>query len=138
MSIREQLGAMGQAAREAAELLREAPADQRSQAIRAIGAHLRARSAEILAANAADVAEATTMVDRLLLNPERLEAMASAIEDIAAIPDPVGEVTETWTRPNGLGIQRVSVPLGVIGMVFESRPNVTADAAGLCIKSATP
>ena len=135
MSIREQLGAMGQAAREAAELLREAPADQRSQAIRAIGAHLRARSAEILAANAADVAEATTMVDRLLLNPERLEAMASAIEDIAAIPDPVGEVTETWTRPNGLEISRVRTPIGVIGMIYESRPNVTADAAAICLRS---
>jgi glutamate-5-semialdehyde dehydrogenase len=135
VSIREQLGAMGHAARDAAELLREASADQRSRAIRAIGAHLRARSAEILAANAADVAEATTMIDRLLLNPERLEAMASAIEDIAAIPDPVGEVTETWTRPNGLEISRVRTPIGVIGMIYESRPNVTADAAAICLRS---
>ena len=135
MSIREQLGAMGQAAREAAERLREAPAEQRSRAIRAIGAQLRDRSADILAANAADVAEATTMVDRLLLNPERLEAMASAIEDIAEIPDPVGEVDETWTRPNGLEISRVRTPIGVIGMIYESRPNVTADAAAISLRS---
>jgi glutamate-5-semialdehyde dehydrogenase len=135
VSVREQLGAMGQAARDAAQLLREAPAEHRSRAIRAIGAHLRARSADILAANAADVAEATTMVDRLLLNPERLESMASAIEDIAAIPDPVGEVTETWTRPNGLAISRVRTPIGVIGMIYESRPNVTADAAAVCLRS---
>ena len=135
MSVREQLDAMGQAARDAAELLREAPAEQRSQAIRAIGAQLRARSAEILEANAADVAEATTMVDRLLLNPERLEAMASAMEDIAAIPDPVGEVAETWKRPNGLEISRVRTPIGVIGMIYESRPNVTADAAAICLRS---
>ena len=126
---------MGRASRDASELLRDASADQRSQAIRAIGAQLRGRSADILAANAADVAEATTMVDRLLLNPERLEAMAGAIEDIAAIPDPVGEVDETWTRPNGLEISRVRTPIGVIGMIYESRPNVTADAAAICLRS---
>jgi glutamate-5-semialdehyde dehydrogenase len=135
VSIREQLNAMGQAARDAAEFLREAPAEQRSRAIRVIGAQLRERSADILAANAADVAEATTMVDRLLLNPDRLEAMASAIEDIAEIPDPVGEVDETWTRPNGLEISRVRTPIGVIGMIYESRPNVTADAAAICLRS---
>lgn len=75
------------------------------------------------------------MVDRLLLNPERLEGMARAIEEIAGIPDPVGEVTERWTRPNGLEISRIRTPIGVIGMIYESRPNVTADAAAICLRS---
>jgi glutamate-5-semialdehyde dehydrogenase len=135
VSVREQLDVMGRAARHAAERLREAPAEQRSKAIRAIARHLRARAADILEANAADVAGATAMVDRLLLNPERLEAMARALEDIAELPDPVGEVTESWTRPNGLEISRVRTPIGVIGMIYESRPNVTADAAAICLRS---
>jgi glutamate-5-semialdehyde dehydrogenase len=135
VSVREQLDAMGDAARDAAERLREAPAEQRSEAIRAIATHLRARSAEILEANAADVAGATAMVDRLLLNPERLEGMARALQDIAKLPDPVGHVTERWTRPNGLEISRVRTPIGVIGMIYESRPNVTADAAAICLRS---
>ena len=126
---------MGQAARDAAERLREAPAEQRSLAIRAIADHIRKRSAQILAANAQDVAEATTMVDRLLLNSERLEAMAHAIEEIADLSDPVGEVMDSWARPNGLQISRVRTPIGVIGMIYESRPNVTADAAAICLRS---
>ena len=135
MTIREHLHALGWEARVAAGRLREAPAEQRTQAIRAMADHIRRRSDEILAANARDVADATAMVDRLLLNPGRLEAMASAIEEIAAIPDPVGEVTERWTRPNGLDISRVRTPIGVIGMIYESRPNVTADAAAICLRS---
>ena len=135
MSVRQQLDAMGQAARDAAESLRDAPAEKRSQAIRAIANHIRNRSAQILAANAQDVTEATTMVDRLLLNPERLEAMARAIDEIADLPDPVGEVMDSWTRPNGLQISRVRTPIGVIGMIYESRPNVTADAAAICLRS---
>jgi glutamate-5-semialdehyde dehydrogenase len=135
VSVRDQLEAMGAGAREAAAVLRDAPADRRSRAIRAIADHLRRRSHDILAANAQDVAEATAMVDRLLLNPERLENMARAIEEIAEIPDPVGEVTDQWTRPNGLEISRVRTPIGVIGMVYESRPNVTADAAAICLRS---
>jgi len=135
VSIREHLEAMGTGARDAAAVLRDAPADQRSQAIRAIANHIRQRSNHILSANALDVSEATTMVDRLLLDPERLEAMAHAIEEIAVLPDPVGEVTESWTRPNGLEISRIRTPIGVIGMIYESRPNVTADAAAICLRS---
>ena len=135
MNVREQLDAMGQAARDAAERLRDAPAEQRSRAIRAIADHIRKRSANILAANAQDIADATTMADRLLLNPERLEAMARAIEEIADLPDPVGAVMDSWGRPNGLQISRVRTPIGVIGMIYESRPNVTADAAAICLRS---
>jgi len=126
---------MGGAARAAADLLRTAPAEQRSEAIRAMAAHIRARSTEILAANAEDMAAATSMLDRLMLNAERLEAMATALEDIAALPDPVGRVMSEWTRPNGLDISRVRTPIGVIGMIYESRPNVTADAAAICLRS---
>jgi len=126
---------MGRAARAAADLLRTAPAEQRSEAIRAMAAHIRARSAEILAANAEDMAAATSMFDRLMLNAERVEAMATALEDIAALPDPVGRVMSEWTRPNGLDISRVRTPIGVIGMIYESRPNVTADAAAICLRS---
>jgi glutamate-5-semialdehyde dehydrogenase len=126
---------MGRAARAAADLLRTAPAEQRSEAIRAMAAHIRARSAEILAANAEDMAAATSMLDRLMLNAERVEAMATALDDIAALPDPVGRVMSEWTRPNGLDISRVRTPIGVIGMIYESRPNVTADAAAICLRS---
>lgn len=126
---------MGRAARNAANALRAAPAEQRSEAIRAIAKHIRGRSMEILVANAQDVADATALVDRLLLTDERLESMARAVEDIAALPDPVGKVAEQWTRPNGLEISRVRTPIGVIGMIYESRPNVTADAAAICLRS---
>lgn len=126
---------MGRAAREAAAIVRNAPAEQRSEAIRAMARHVRARSAEILAANAEDVAAATGPTDRLMLNEERLEGIATALEEVAALPDPVGKVTECWTRPNGLEIARVRTPIGVIGMIYESRPNVTADAAAICIRS---
>ena len=128
--------AMGDAARKAAEALRNAPAEQRSAAIRAMARHLLQSSAAILEANAQDVAGATTMDDRLLLDEERIEAIASALNDIAALPDPVGKIMERWVRPNGLEISRVRTPIGVIGMIFESRPNVTADAAAICIRSA--
>ena len=126
---------MGHAARRAAEALRSAPAEQRSEAIRAMAEHVRVRAAQILAANAEDVANATNMVDRLMLNPERIEGIATALEEVAALPDPVGKVTDSWTRPNGLEISRVRTPIGVVGMIYESRPNVTADAAAICIRS---
>jgi glutamate-5-semialdehyde dehydrogenase len=135
VSLQEQLLRMGRAAREAAEALRSATAGQRSDAIRAMAKHVRARSADILAANAEDVAGATSMIDRLMLNEERVEGIANALEEIAALPDPVGKVAESWTRPNGLEISRVRTPIGVIGMIYESRPNVTADAAAICIRS---
>lgn len=126
---------MGCKARAAAEALRSAPAEQRSDAIRAMARHVRARSPQILEANAQDVAEATRMIDRLMLNEERVEGIAKALEEVAVLPDPVGKVTESWTRPNGLQISRVRTPIGVIGMIYESRPNVTADAAAICTRS---
>lgn len=127
--------AMGHAARDAAVVLRSASAEQRSEAIRAIAMAIRSRSQEILAANAQDVTGATSLVDRLMLNDERIETMARAVEDIANLPDPVGKVIEKWTRPNGLEISRVRTPIGVIGMIYESRPNVTVDAAAICLRS---
>ncbi len=135
MSLRQQMDSMGRAARDAAEVLRRAPAEQRSDAIRAMATHIRRRSAEILEANASDVAAATAMVDRLMLDEQRLEAMAKAIEEIADLPDPLGQVMDRWTRPNGLEMIRIRTPIGVIGMIYESRPNVTADAAAICVRS---
>ena len=126
---------MGRAARDASEVLRLAPAEQRSRAIVAMADQLRRRSADILAANAEDVAAASRMVDRLFLDDQRLEAMARAVGQIAELPDPVGKVMDHWARPNGLEISRVRTPIGVIGMIYESRPNVTADAAAICLRS---
>jgi len=118
-----------------------ASSDQKNAALRAMAAAIRARAASILAANAEDLAEAeargqtSAFVDRLMLNPERLEAIAEAVESVAVLPDPVGRVLARFERPNGLQIERVATPLGVIGVIFESRPNVTADAGALCIKA---
>jgi glutamate-5-semialdehyde dehydrogenase len=132
---------IGRAAVAAAEVLALADAAQKNTALAAAAAALRARSVEILAANARDVkaAEAaglsSAMLDRLRLDPARVEAMASGVEQIAALADPVGTVMAEWVRPNGLRIQRVRVPLGVIGIIYESRPNVTCDAGALCLKS---
>ena len=122
-------------------MLALARTEQKNQALAAMAAELRRASGAILAANAADLARAaaagrnSALVDRLKLDPPRLEAMAQSLEEIAALPDPVGETTARWSRPNGLEISRVRVPIGVIGIIFESRPNVTADAGGLCMKS---
>jgi len=135
VSVREPLGAMGRAARDAEEQLRRAPAAERSGAIRAMAGNIRRRSDEILAANEKDVAGATRLVDRLLLTNERIEDMARGLEEIAGLPDPVGETIDEWTRPNGLQISRVRTPIGVIGMIYESRPNVTAEAAAICLRS---
>src|SRR6266513_108688 len=132
---------IGRQAREASAQLALASADAKTAALKAAAAVIRSRANEILAANAEDVAEANTagigaaLVDRLALDPKRLEAVARGLEDIAALPDPVGRVLAEWTRPNGLRIARVSVPLGVIGIIYESRPNVTADAGGIALKS---
>ncbi len=132
---------LGKRARAAAKSLALAPTTSKDAALRSMAKHIRATSQEILAANAQDLQVAKTkdlkasFVDRLTLTPARVEAMATGLEDIAALKDPVGRITEKWTRPNGLEISRISVPIGVIGIVFESRPNVTADAGGLCLKS---
>ena len=132
---------MGVKARRAARTLAMAADAQKSAALRAAAAGLRARVADILAANAEDVAAAKargtsgSFLDRLLLNEGRIEAMARGLEDIAALADPVGRVLARFERPNGLSIERIATPLGVIGVIFESRPNVTADAGALCLKA---
>ena len=116
--------------------------EQRNGALRAVAAALRSRCSEVLVANGRDMAAATqaglgkAALDRLQLDAARVEAMARGVEEIAALPDPIGTVVAEWTRPNGLRIQRVRVPLGVIGIVYESRPNVTSDAGALCLKAA--
>ena len=132
---------MVEAARQAGVELAGATTDARNRALTAAAAAIRARQDEILTANVEDVAAAEAgglsgaMIDRLKLDRDRLEGVAAGLEAIAALPDPVGEEIARWQRPNGLDIARVRVPLGVIGVIYESRPNVTADAGGLCLKS---
>ena len=134
-----EMRAMGAAAREAARALRESSNDTRSEALRVAASALRARAPQILSANAADLKAATdssaAMRDRLTLNENSIEAIAQGLEAIAALPDPLARTLAHWKQPNGLDISRVATPIGVIGMIYESRPNVTADAAALCIKS---
>ncbi|KSB90230.1 gamma-glutamyl-phosphate reductase [Caulobacter vibrioides] len=133
--------AMGQAAREGARALRLATPAQRTAALAAIAAAIRADAPAILAANARDLEKAgkngltPPMIERLMLNEQRLEGVAAGVEAVAAIPDPLGVETSRWTRPNGLDIARVRTPIGVIAMIYESRPNVTADAAALTLRS---
>ncbi|MDB5374586.1 MAG: glutamate-5-semialdehyde dehydrogenase [Belnapia sp.] len=128
-----------QAAKSAATVLARAPRPAKDLALRQAAAAMRAAAPAILAANEADVAAAPGLSaafrDRLTLTPARIEAMARGLEEVAALPDPVGRVLAEWTRPNGLVIRRIAQPIGVIGMIFESRPNVAADAAALCLKS---
>src|ERR1700747_393837 len=132
---------IGRRPREASAKLALASADAKTAALKAAAAAIRSRAGEILAANAEDLAQAkkagigAALLDRLALDPKRLEAVAKGLEDIAAQPDPVGRALAEWTRPNGLRIARASVPLGVIGIIYESRPNVTADAGDLALKS---
>jgi len=132
---------IGRKARSAARVLALAPATQKDQALAAMATAIRAETPAILAANAEDIAEARAtgmsgaFLDRLTLNKDRVEAMATGVEVIGRLKDPVGTVMEAWTRPNGMTIERVRVPLGVIGIIYESRPNVTADAGALCLKS---
>ncbi|MDK9722173.1 MAG: glutamate-5-semialdehyde dehydrogenase [Rhodospirillales bacterium] len=132
---------LGQKARAAAERLALASESAKNAALTAAGAALRERKPSLLAANALDMAKAeakglsAAMLDRLKLDDKRILAMAKGLEEVAALADPIGKVLAEWTRPNGLVISRVRVPLGVIGIIYESRPNVTADAGGLCLKS---
>jgi glutamate-5-semialdehyde dehydrogenase len=137
-----EMAAIGKAARAAEHALGLASTAAKDAALRGAAAALRRNSELILAENAKDVAEAksagaatSAFVERLVLNAARVEAMAKSIEDIVALPDPVGTVLAEWTRPNGLRIERVRTPLGVVGIIYESRPNVTADAAALCLKA---
>ena len=132
---------LGREARAAARQLAMAGGEVRNAALHAAAAELRSRHGEIIAANEVDMSDArerglsAAMLDRLMLDESRVEGMAAGLEAIAELPDPLGRVMAEWERPNGLKIQRVAVPLGVIGIIYESRPNVTADAAGLCVKS---
>ena len=139
--IRAAMRAIGADARRAARALANAPVAQKNRALTAAARVLRQRAPEILAANARDLAEARAkgltpaLLDRLGLNETRIELVARGLEEVAALPDPVGRVLATFTRPNGLVIERVATPLGVVGVIYESRPNVTADAGALCLKS---
>ena len=139
--LTELMTALAARARDAARVLSLASPAQKNRALEAIERAIRASSAAILAANAEDVAEVrangatSAFIDRLTLTQSRIDAMADGVATVRAIPDPVGTVTERWQRPNGMTIERVRVPLGVVAVIFESRPNVAADAGVLCLKS---
>ena len=139
--VAEQMRRLGDSAKAASTVLSNASTESKNAALQAAAAAIRSDSAAILEANAKDLAAAEAkgvkgaFLDRLKLDEGRVEAMAAGLESIAELPDPVGSTIAEWTRPNGLRIARVRVPLGVIGIIYESRPNVTADAGGLCLKS---
>jgi len=141
MTLEARMGQLGRAARVGAAALRTATAEQRTAAIRAMARAIPRHAEAILAANARDMEEAAAkgisgpMLERGLLNPDRVAALAKAIDEVADIPDPVGAEIARWTRPNGLDIARVRTPIGVVAILYESRPNVTADAAALCVRS---
>ena len=141
MTTKDTMLALGREARAAAKALVLATAQQKNSALTAMAAEIREAAAAIAGENARDLAAAKSkdlkgsFLDRLTLTPARIEAMAQGLDDIAILPDPVGEVMSKWTRPNGMEISRVRVPIGVIGIIYESRPNVTADAGALCMKS---
>ena len=128
---------MGGEARGAAAVLARAPAERKAAAVRAAAAAIRGRRDAILAANARDLAAgaglSAALRDRLLLDAARIEGIAAGLEAVAALPDPVGSIDKAWVQPNGLAFERVRVPLGVVGIIYESRPNVTADAGALCL-----
>jgi glutamate-5-semialdehyde dehydrogenase len=132
---------IGRAALAASEVLSQASTQQKNAALVAAAKAIRSGAADILAANAKDMEAARArnlsgaLLDRLKLDEKRVEGIARAIDDVVALPDPIGAIAAEWTRPNGLQIQRVRVPLGVVGIIYESRPNVTADAGALCLKS---
>ena len=139
--IKDIMMSLGKAARAAMPALANAGTDAKNRALLEMAKAIRAQTKDILTANAKDVAKAkannisSAFLDRLILDDARVESMAAGIEAIAALPDPVGIVMDSWDRPNGLQMSRVRVPLGVIGIIYESRPNVTADAGALCLKA---
>ena len=141
MGVAEEARDIGRRARDAANALADLSTDLKNQTLLAMADGIEEQQDFLLAENAKDLEQAeekglsTAVIDRLTLNPKRVAAMAAAIRDIVALPDPVREVTRTWTRPNGLEVGRMRIPLGVITIIYEARPNVTADAASLCIKS---
>ena len=138
-SLEESVLLLGTRARQAGEILAQTSDKRKTQALMTIARMIRENQEEILRQNQEDVKNSqglsASLLDRLHLTPTRVESMAVSLEEIAALADPIGRRLAAWERPNGLRIERVSVPLGVIGMIYESRPNVTIDAAGLCIKS---
>ncbi|WP_027366198.1 glutamate-5-semialdehyde dehydrogenase [Desulfotruncus alcoholivorax] len=139
--VEHQVIAKAQKAKEAARKMAYIPADAKNQALLAMADSLVKHAEEILKANEVDIAAArekglsTALIDRLLLTPARIKDMAEGLRVVVSLPDPVGEVESMWTRPNGLQVGRIRVPLGVIGIIYEARPNVTVDAAGLCLKA---
>jgi glutamate-5-semialdehyde dehydrogenase len=141
LELTRRMRALAEGAREAARALSRAPTAQKDEALRAAAAAVGKRGRRILAENRADLAAAkkarqgAAFLDRLALDEERLAGMARSLLEVAALPDPVGEVTRSWRRPNGLAVKKVRIPLGVVLMIYEARPNVTIDAAGLCFKS---
>ena len=141
MTLESQIHDFGKRARAAARKLRQCSTEQKNRGLLAMADRVGTMQDEILAANAQDVAAAkadglsAAMIDRLTLDPKRLAAMADGIRQVATLPDPVGEIIRDWTRPNGLRIQKIRVPIGVVGIIYESRPNVTSDAAVLCTKT---
>jgi glutamate-5-semialdehyde dehydrogenase len=141
LDVRSYMRDLGRAARSAARVVARADTELKNRALRDMARELRARSAQLLEANRADVAEAarsgrdSAFVDRLTLAPKSIEQMAQGLEEVAALADPVGGIEEVVRRPSGIEVGRMRVPLGVIGIIYESRPNVTADAAGLCLKA---
>ncbi|APR04857.1 Gamma-glutamyl phosphate reductase [Thauera chlorobenzoica] len=141
MDIHDYMHTLGRQARAASRRLAAATTGDKNAALLAMAGEIRARRSELLAANARDLDEArasgleAALIDRLTLNEKGIEAMAAGLEQIAALPDPVGEITDVKRRPSGIQVGKMRVPLGVIGIIYEARPNVTADAAALCLKS---
>ncbi|MES2238550.1 MAG: glutamate-5-semialdehyde dehydrogenase [Pseudomonadota bacterium] len=141
MTLKDTLLHIGQAARDASHVVARASTSVKNTALLAMASAIRAQRDELLAANAADLAAAkaegldAAMMDRLTLSEKGIEAMAQGLEQVAALPDPVGEITELRRRPSGIQVGKMRVPLGVVGIIYEARPNVTADATALCLKS---
>ncbi len=139
MDIATYMQTLGRQARAASRLMAKASTAAKNAALLAMAAGIRARRAELLAANAEDVAKANglepAMLDRLTISPKSVEAMAQGLEQVAALPDPIGEISDMKFRPTGIQVGKMRVPLGVVGIIYEARPNVTADAAALCLKS---
>ncbi|MGL4401297.1 MAG: glutamate-5-semialdehyde dehydrogenase [Luteolibacter sp.] len=140
-TLQETIHQMGRQARAAAYKLAQLTPDEKNTILRAMAAAVREATPDLLAANALDLSAgkekglSAAMLDRLMLDEKRIEAMAAGIEQVATLPDPVGQVLDAWERPNGIRIEQVRVPIGTIGIIYESRPNVTADAAVLCFKT---
>ena len=141
VDVRVYMHELGRSARAAARVLARSDTESKNRALRAMAAEIRARAAQLLEANRADVEQASrdgldaAFVDRLTLSPAAVEQIAEGLEQVAALPDPVGRIAELVKRPSGIEVGRMRVPLGVVGIIYESRPNVTADAAGLCLKA---